>query len=1327
MQRENNSMLMVMLLLFSGVMYTQIPGRTGAPVGEPREKSAAKSAAAAPEATGLQELCGPTAERLVAEFFTSASPLVPGSDLRRVAQQHGYNVEFLVATVPDPLDSGSGWLFDRYVDAIERAVAATEYLLDRHSFPWECAREARKQCAEKGGEPTDACRLASLHRRQPGVLLFRRPGKHGEKPGELLVVYLVGETPTWGVHKPALKRALDAACPVRDGHGKCPQEIRLLAPTFSGSAESLRIAIEEWSRLDRSLRPIPINPNFRIISGSASDYANKATLDPLSVGGFHATTVTSEAEIETVVKYFERWNVDACRVAMLKEANTAYGRGVVRGEGWGDACLSLGDSSGGVGGGGRRGVQVQDWLVLPFPSNISQVRSAYERGKSRNPAANGDLPRAALEFSLEEGEAARDVPPAQSPRMTSNTDDLVLASILSTISRERIQYVGILATDVRDTLFLAEQIRRYCPDVRLFTVSSDLLYTHPDHSSALEGMLVASSYPLFSKNQMWTDRIGGRHLRQQFSDSGSEGTYNATLALLDKRDWLVDYATPFTNFEHGHKRRPPVWLTVVGRGDLWPLMYRDAGSYSHSDYVFGAGGGDVDTRKVTAGGWGQIQSGFARVLIALISLFCLLNCAGYFYAVVASWYAHRRTAGGLAAAPDGARVRRTRHWRVLDVLRPPRRWRQRREHALYVAVGFVALLLAYASLARLVFLVVKFEPSSTPDIEIGKWTVTAKNLDCATMIVAQLCMRALVVASIVAVTGVLRPSLSRPLANARRWLRWFGVGLHGRRDAVGVFVGVSCVALSAAVLDWWLRVLRMGVASPKSIVPSIAAELARIWPVGLPGQIVERLSWWVPTDFPQLFLERAGDVLGGVSPLAPLLCLGAGWYVWSFCHLRRLRFLRTLVVPNPLLERPSWQLPSRRLAPRLQRGADDAGLEGFESWVVRTARSPWRWGLPLWISTVVIVLVGVVPCAWLWRRCLPSFEGPGFDALVQIGFALLYGGVALAFLQFMALWYQTRRLLRRLTLHPMIEAYSALPNRISQKLHQRMFAHVPTVTELGLPIERWRALVLKADRIAEDLHRELNAAVRGANKYPQAAAAVHPGIVWSQFSQNMEKAEMAASTFAQDLESAARQWGTVRVTRSVTQQLLSQGARSLVKLLEVFWRRGPIPGRPKRDDKTGDHGEATKHDTSAPPNPLGEVGEWLLDAEDFVAIQVVTFLTQTFVHLRNLMVLTTIGALLLLLTITAYPFQPQRLLLLFIWVVILTIVGGVVMVFVQMNRNEVLSRITHTKPNKVSFDASFLSSILTYGVLPVLTLLATMFPQIGGLWSVLEPLTRVFK
>src|SRR5439155_11383937 len=104
------------------------------------------------------------------------------------------------------------------------------------------------------------------------------------------------------------------------------------------------------------------------------------------------------------------------------------------------------------------------------------------------------------------------------------------------------------------------------------------------------------------------------------------------------------------------------------------------------------------------------------------------------------------------------------------------------------------------------------------------------------------------------------------------------------------------------------------------------------------------------------------------------------------------------------------------------------------------------------------------------------------------------------------------------------------------------------------------------------------------------------------------------------------------------------------------------------------------------------VRKWVQLAEDFVALEIVNYVSQFFVQLRNLVMFLTIGPLLLMLAVTSYPFQPQRLLLLFIWLLIGILVVAAVVIFMQIERDELVSRISRTTPHRLSLHWGFFSN-----------------------------------
>jgi len=78
--------------------------------------------------------------------------------------------------------------------------------------------------------------------------------------------------------------------------------------------------------------------------------------------------------------------------------------------------------------------------------------------------------------------------------------------------------------------------------------------------------------------------------------------------------------------------------------------------------------------------------------------------------------------------------------------------------------------------------------------------------------------------------------------------------------------------------------------------------------------------------------------------------------------------------------------------------------------------------------------------------------------------------------------------------------------------------------------------------------------------------------------------------------------------------------------------------------------------------------------------------------------------------VTFYPFQPRNEFLFFNWVVILCFVGTVFWIFVQMDRDTVLSLLNDTKPGEVNFSRELVLRTLLYVAVPLMALLGAQFP-----------------
>jgi hypothetical protein len=128
-----------------------------------------------------------------------------------------------------------------------------------------------------------------------------------------------------------------------------------------------------------------------------------------------------------------------------------------------------------------------------------------------------------------------------------------------------------------------------------------------------------------------------------------------------------------------------------------------------------------------------------------------------------------------------------------------------------------------------------------------------------------------------------------------------------------------------------------------------------------------------------------------------------------------------------------------------------------------------------------------------------------------------------------------------------------------------------------------------------------------------------------------------------------------------------------------------------------------------------------------VALEVTIYLRQFFVHLRNLILFLTLAPLLMLLAVTSYPFQPQRLWLLLTATLIGVGTASVIWIVIQMERNEVVSHILSTTPNKLNFHWHFLGHILVYAAPLLGVVIAASSDASDLVHSLLDPLIQMLR
>jgi len=431
------------------------------------------------------------------------------------------NVDFLIATVPDPSRTHLSLVFDRELEAVMSAAEDSGYDFDRFWLPW------RTETVPETADPDLRKRNAAEKEKResmPGLLFFREDSD----PTKALAVFLVGETPTDGVDRHQFQKAADYI------HRFSPtQKLMILGPTFSGAFPSLDRAIKEDTK--KSPKEVVVRTGTATSQGALRGFQEEYP-DFFS-------TVQDDCQTYGALR---KW-LDNDSVAILTEDGTAYGRPA------GD-CESVGKPE----------------ASFFYPREISLLRNAYQNDPVLAAArknGNVDAVRRQLLLPLADSQTGRDTLPQFSAEQSPITQEAQLFQIAEALKRGRFAAVLLTGSNVLDTLFLSHFLRESCPDMRIIVLDSDLLFIHGTDSADYTGILAASTYPLIGPS-------GAR--KRSFTSKNAAGAYNATLLLLqgiptDPKNPpsapLLDYAPPSCAQPHG----PPVWISVVGRGFYWPV------------------------------------------------------------------------------------------------------------------------------------------------------------------------------------------------------------------------------------------------------------------------------------------------------------------------------------------------------------------------------------------------------------------------------------------------------------------------------------------------------------------------------------------------------------------------------------------------------------------------------------------------------------------------------------------------------------------------------------------------------------------------------------
>jgi hypothetical protein len=429
---------------------------------------------------------------------------------------------------------------------------------------------------------------------------------------------------------------------------------------------------------------------------------------------------------------------------------------------------------------------------------------------------------------------------------------------------------------------------------------------------------------------------------------------------------------------------------------------------------------------------------------------------------------------------------------------------------------------------------------------------------------------------------------------------------------------------------------------------------------------------------PLFFFERATNLTSGVSPAMSVVLLGFAFYLWGYVQLKRLAI------------RDRWRGVDPFPPPR----TDDeksclkqlAKCRNHLEYVLVKPRSAFtvRWAALVWLALAFVF------CR-IASRFTPAVDGIFIESVLLVALAGLAMLIVSSWMYLRKLWGSTRDLLVAVTLLPLHGAFQRIPRALTQSLGPY----------LSYARDGRRQLLNQRAR----LYQMTASDYAGVAGNLSAAAALPPDMVL-----DLKKAMTSPG------DGARGDWETFSVA-----------ARALLRTL-LHVRRNPalaenlLPPEPRAED-------AAEHAGGRPAVPSGDaaVRHWLTQAEDFVALEVTVYLSQFFVQLRNLTLFLSFAPMLLLLAVSSYVFQPQRAWLLLAGGTIALMTFFVIRTVTQIERDELISRIQKTTPDRLNLHWAFLSHVALYAapLLGVLVAVSSSSSDLLHTW--LDPLLQIVK
>lgn len=480
----------------------------------------------------------------------------------------------LICTVPNPDTPTQAMNLDEHLTAIHRAAQDDGYTFLGHYLPqWE------KGAVAAGGEIAQRDRIGSLlfmkvndaqqvERAPPCACVRGTPAR------TFLLVLLVAESPVRGISRQAFGEALSTLHEVTlRTHCRLKvhycQPLRMVGPIYSGTFESLPATVGAPT-IQRQLKPWQLiwkkngsdGRYLKIVTGAATSFDKSCVENDIPQCEVLATVYPLTTVLDRVLvgRYLGLNDANLKpRVAILSESNTAFGASI-------GAAKSPQSSDGGkCNEQTPRQSLATDYHVLRYPQQIAALSAPFLADREARRSLFSLRRQRQVQPRFEgRGESSPDLPRMFAPGVTPAIDEMTLEGTFVELADAGTHFVGVIATDVRDAVFLGQKVRERLPDTKLMFVEPHLQLALPENAARLRGALVASSYPPGHAAELGAEP---QHFQKlEFVSEAQQGVYNAVLAQLGSNK-LRGYGDGCIEC-----MRPKVWISMVGNHGLWPIQ-----------------------------------------------------------------------------------------------------------------------------------------------------------------------------------------------------------------------------------------------------------------------------------------------------------------------------------------------------------------------------------------------------------------------------------------------------------------------------------------------------------------------------------------------------------------------------------------------------------------------------------------------------------------------------------------------------------------------------------------------------------------------------------